>query len=70
MTDEQLAAIRDTNGLVDVNLATAFLRPDGARDGDAPVVLVLDHVDHMITHVGEDGVGVGSDLMAPRCPLR
>jgi membrane dipeptidase len=70
LTDEQLAAIRETNGLVDVNLATAFLRPDGARDGDAPVVLVLDHVDHMITHVGEEGVGFGSDLMAPRCPLR
>jgi membrane dipeptidase len=68
LTDKQLAAIRDTDGLVGVNLATAFLRPDGARDGDAPVDLVLEHIEYMITHVGEDGVGLGSDFDGAKMP--
>jgi membrane dipeptidase len=68
LTDKQLAAIRDTGGLVGVNLATAFLRPDGAPNGDAPLELVLDHFEHMIAHVGEDGVGLGSDFDGARMP--
>jgi membrane dipeptidase len=68
LTDKQLAAIRDTAGLVGVNLATAFLRPDGALNGDAPLELVLEHFEHMIAHVGEDGVGLGSDFDGARMP--
>ena len=68
LTDEQLAAIRETGGLVGVNLATAFLRADGARDADAPVGLVLDHIAYMLEHVGEDGVGLGSDFDGAKMP--
>jgi membrane dipeptidase len=68
LTDKQLAAIRDTGGLVGVNLATAFLRPDGARDGDAPVDLVREHIEYMVTHVGEDGVALGSDFDGAKMP--
>jgi membrane dipeptidase len=68
LTDKQLAAIRDTGGLVGVNLATAFLRPDGAPNGDAPVELVLEHFEYMISHVGEDCVGLGSDFDGARMP--
>ena len=51
-----------------INLATVFLRPDGARDGDVPVDLVLDHIAHMLEHVGEDGVGLGSDFDGAKMP--
>jgi membrane dipeptidase len=68
LTGKQLAAIRDTGGLVGVNLATAFLRPDGARDDDAPIDLVLEHIEHMLRHVGENGVGLGSDFDGARMP--
>jgi membrane dipeptidase len=34
LTGKQLAAIRETGGLVGINLATLFLRPDGAQEGD------------------------------------
>src|SRR6516165_1162978 len=44
LTDKQLAAIRETGGLVGANLATAFLRPDGARNADASIDLVVDHL--------------------------
>jgi membrane dipeptidase len=68
LTDNQLAAIRETGGLVGVNFATAFLRLDGARDSDAPVDLVLDHIAYMLEHVGEDGIGRGSDFDGAKMP--
>ena len=68
LTGKQLAAIRETGGLVGINLATVFLRPDGSRDGDVPVDLVLDHIAHMLEHVGEDGVGLGSDFDGAKMP--
>ena len=62
LTDRQLAAIRQTGGLVGVNFATAFLRPDGRHDKNTPIDLIVRHVDHLLEHLGEDGVGLGSDF--------
>jgi len=62
LTDKQLAAIRETNGLVGVNFAVSFLRPDGGRDKNTPLDLVVQHIEHLIAHLGEDGVGFGSDF--------
>jgi membrane dipeptidase len=68
LTDKQLAAIRDSGGMVGVNYAVSFLRQDGKQDADTPVELVIDHVEHMLKHVGEDGVGFGSDFDGARIP--
>jgi membrane dipeptidase len=68
LTDKQLAAIRETGGMVGVNFANSFLRPDGARDADAPVELVVDHLEYMLEQVGEDGVGIGSDFDGAKIP--
>ena len=68
LTDKQLAAIRDTGGLVGVNFATSFLRPDGRQDADTPADLAIEHLEHMIEHVGEDGVGFGSDFDGATIP--
>ncbi len=62
LTDRQLAAIRETGGLVGVNFATAFLRPDGRHDKDTPADLIVQHAEYLLEHVGEDGVGLGSDF--------
>jgi membrane dipeptidase len=62
LTDRQLAAIRESNGMVGVNFAVSFLRADGRHDGDTPIKLIVDHVEHMLEQVGEDGVGFGSDF--------
>jgi membrane dipeptidase len=62
LTDEQLAAIRQSGGLVGVNFAVAFLRPDGRHDKNTPLEIIVRHIDHLLEHLGEDGVGFGSDF--------
>lgn len=62
LTDEQLAVIRDTGGMVGLNFATIFLRPDGCRSADMTLEPVLRHLDHLINQLGEDHVGFGSDF--------
>ena len=68
LTDKQLAAVRDTGGMVGVNFATSFLRPDGHQNADTPIELVLEHLEHMLKQVGEDGVGFGSDFDGATVP--
>jgi membrane dipeptidase len=48
--------------LVGVNFAVSFLRPDGGRDKNTPLDLIVQHITHLIEHLGEDGVGFGSDF--------
>jgi membrane dipeptidase len=62
LTDRQLAAIGESGGLVGVNFAASFLRPDGRQDKDTPVELIVQHIEHMLEHAGEDAVGFGSDF--------
>ena len=61
LTDEQLAAIRESDGMVGLNFAVAFLRDDGRMLADVPLEQMLRHLDHLIEHLGEDRVGLGSD---------
>jgi membrane dipeptidase len=68
LTDKQLAAIKETRGLVGVNFATSFLRPDGRRDANTPLDVVVDHIAYLIEHLGEDGVGLGSDFDGAQVP--
>jgi membrane dipeptidase len=68
LTDRQLAAIRESGGLVGVNFATGFLRADGRRDPDTPLDDVVRHVDHLIEHAGLDCVGIGSDFDGATVP--
>jgi membrane dipeptidase len=68
LTDEQLKAIGKTKGMVGVNFAVSFLRADGRQDSGTPVELIVDHAEHLIKHVGEDGVGFGSDFDGAMMP--
>lgn len=61
LTDDQLRAIAESDGMVGLNFAVAFLREDGRKLSDVPVETMLRHLDHMMGILGEDGVGLGSD---------
>ena len=62
LTDRQLAAIRDSGGMVGLNFATCFLRSDGQVDAATPIDQMLRHIDYLIQHLGIEGVGFGSDF--------
>jgi membrane dipeptidase len=68
LTDRQLDAIRDSDGMVDVNFAVAFLCEDGAEDEDTPLDTVVRHVDYLVQRVAIDGLGFGSDFDGAKVP--
>ncbi len=68
LTDRQLAAIGESGGMVGINLATCFLRADGQMNAQTGLDDVLSHLDHLLEHVGEDGVGLGSDFDGAMIP--
>ena len=68
LTDRQLAMIKASGGMVGLNFATVFLRPDGRKSPDMTLDVMLRHLDHLITHLGEDQVGLGSDFDGATVP--
>lgn len=62
LTDRQLRQIADSGGLVGLNFASSFLRPDGRRLPLQDLDLMLRHLDHLLGILGEDGVALGSDF--------
>lgn len=68
LTDKQLDAIRDSDGMVGVNYCVAFASPDGSRDTAMPLSVLADHVDYLIERLGIDRVGFGSDFDGATIP--
>ncbi len=62
LTDKQLDAIRDSDGMVGLNFAVAFLREDGHRDANTSLVTMVRHVDYLVERLGIERVGFGSDF--------
>lgn len=61
-TDWQLDAIRDTGGLIGLNFGVRFLHPEGLRDPDMAIEIMVRHIDYLVGRVGIDHVGLGSDF--------
>lgn len=68
LTDDQMRAIAESDGMVGLNFAVAFLREDGRMLTDVPLEQMLRHIDHMIGILGEDRVGLGSDYDGAEVP--
>jgi membrane dipeptidase len=68
LTDRQLDAIRESDGMVGINFHVGFLRADGARDPETPLETIVRHVDYLVEHVGIDRVGFGSDFDGATMP--
>lgn len=68
LTDRQLDAVRDSDGMVGVNFAVSFLREDGREERDTPLENVARHVDYLVERLGIDRVGFGSDFDGAMVP--
>lgn len=68
LTDEQLSAIRDSDGLVGVNFEVSATRPDSHDDPDTPIEVLVAQIDYLVERVGIDRVGFGSDFDGATMP--
>ncbi len=68
LTDDQIKAVGQSGGLIGLNFANGFLRPDGLWKNDTGFDILLRHLDHLIEIAGVDHVGLGSDFDGARIP--
>jgi len=69
LTDKQLDAIRDSNGLVGINYHCGFLRKDGySKPAETSLSLIADHLIYIADRNGIDGVALGSDFDGAAMP--
>ena len=66
LTDAQLDAIAESNGVVGVNFAVMFLTEDG--NWDVGLDAIVKHVDYIASRVGVDHVAFGSDFEGAPVP--
>ena len=62
LTDAQLAAIKESNGVVGINFAPAFLRSDGQLTAQTPIDEIVHHIRYGVDRMGIDHVAFGSDF--------
>ena len=62
LTDKQLDAVRDSDGIVGLNYAVSFLREDGSRDSNTPLSTMVRHIEYLADRIGIDRVALGSDF--------
>ena len=62
LTDRQLLAIKESNGVVGINFAPAFLRSDGQLTARTPISEIVRHILYGVDRMGIDHVAFGSDL--------
>lgn len=68
LTDKQLDAIAESDGLVGILYATGFLRPDGSWDDETSLDIIVRHIDYLVERLGIDRVAFGSDFDGARIP--
>jgi membrane dipeptidase len=69
LTDKQLDAIRDSDGIVGVNFHVGFLRADGQSDAaTTSLSLIADHLDYIAERIGIERVAFGSDFDGATMP--
>jgi len=70
LSDAQIRAIGQSGGMIGLNFANGFLRPDGRWQSENGLDSMLRHLDHMLGLAGEDHVGLGSDFDGARIPAQ
>jgi membrane dipeptidase len=63
LTDRQLDAIKESDGIVGLNFHVGFLNPSGSREAaDTTVKIMADQMDYLVEKIGIDRVALGSDF--------
>lgn len=62
LTDKQLDAIGESDGVVGVTFAVYDLRADGSDDVDTPLAEIVRHVTYISERIGIEHVALGSDF--------
>ncbi len=69
LTDNQLDAVRDSNGIVGINYHCGFLRRDGfSVPAETSLSLIANHLVYIADRNGIDGVALGSDFDGAAMP--
>jgi membrane dipeptidase len=68
LTDKQLDAIRESDGMVGLNFGCGFLRDDGKSNADTALEVLVRHIDYLVERLGIDRVGLGSDFDGATMP--
>ncbi len=68
LTDRQLDAIRESNGIVGVNLSVNDLRPDANRNADVFLDVLVHHIAYLADRIGIDRIALGSDFDGATIP--
>jgi len=68
LTDRQLHAIKESDGLVGMNFEVSALRPDGFDEPETPLDVLVRQVDYLVARLGIERVGFGSDFDGATMP--
>ena len=68
LMDKQLEAIAASDGLVGINFAVSFLRPDNKRDPHTPLSILVRHFTYVAEKFGVKHVALGSDFDGATIP--
>lgn len=68
LTDRQLDAIKESDGIVGVNFYLGFVRPDGGDDPSTPIAQIVNHFLYLLDKIGVEHVGFGADLDGAHIP--
>ena len=68
LTDKQLDAIRESDGMVGLNFGVGFLREDGRSEADTHLDIMVRHIDYLVERLGIERVGFGSDFDGTTVP--
>ncbi|SFE21679.1 membrane dipeptidase [Lentibacillus persicus] len=68
LTDKQLKAIAESNGVVGINYAVNMLREDGGLGTDISLEQIVRHVAYIAEKFGVDHVALGSDFDGTNIP--
>ncbi|MBA3946326.1 MAG: membrane dipeptidase [Herpetosiphonaceae bacterium] len=68
LTDRQLDAIRESDGMVGLNFEVSAVRPDSFDEPDTPLDVLVRQIDYLVERLSIDRVGFGSDFDGATMP--